>query len=112
MLENAHDNLFAACPTEGTRLRASSSDLSTLQRLCRVFFGLCLVLLAHSKLDDSRSACIESLNPRELELSGRKFTWANSAECPTFERLDRILVSTDWEQKFPLSTVEALTKEI
>ena len=58
------------------------------------------------------NACIESLNLRELDLSGRKFTWANSAECPTFERLDRILVSTDWEQKFLLSTVEALTREI
>jgi len=58
------------------------------------------------------NACIETLNLRELELSGRKFTWANSAEHPTFERLDRILVSTDWEQKFPLSTVEALTREI
>jgi len=33
-------------------------------------------------------------------------------ECPTFKRLDRILVSTDWEQKFLLSTVEALTREI
>jgi len=58
------------------------------------------------------NACIETLNLRELELSGRKFTWANSAEHPTFERLDRILVSTNWEQKFPLSTVEALTREI
>jgi len=58
------------------------------------------------------NACIETLNLRELELSGRKFTWANSAEHPTFERLDRILVSTDWEQKFSLSTVEALTREI
>ena len=57
-------------------------------------------------------ACIETLNLRELELSGRKFTWANSAENPTFERLDRILVSTDWEQKFPLSTVKALTRQI
>jgi len=58
------------------------------------------------------NACIETLNLRELELPGRKFTWANSAEHPTFERLGRILVSTDWEQKFPLSTVEALTREI
>ena len=58
------------------------------------------------------NACIETLNLRELELSGRKFTWANSAEHPTFERLDRILVSTEWEQKFPMSTVEALTREI
>lgn len=58
------------------------------------------------------NACIETLNLRELELSGRKFTWASSAEIPTFEKLDRILVSTDWEQKFPLSTVEALTRQI
>lgn len=43
------------------------------------------------------NACIESLNLRELELSGRKFTWASSSLCPTFEKLDRILVSTDWE---------------
>ena len=60
----------------------------------------------------SFNACIETLNLRELELSGRKFTWANSADIPTFEKLDRILVSTDWEQKFPLSTMEALTREL
>ncbi|WVZ80083.1 hypothetical protein U9M48_027589, partial [Paspalum notatum var. saurae] len=31
---------------------------------------------------------------------------------PTYERLDRILVSTEWEQKFPLATIIALTCEI
>jgi hypothetical protein len=30
----------------------------------------------------------------------------------TFEKLDRILVSTDWEQKFPLSSVEELNREL
>jgi hypothetical protein len=45
-------------------------------------------------------------------MSGRKFTWANSRQVPTYEKLDRVLVSTDWEQKFPLATVEALTREI
>ena len=40
---------------------------------------------------------INSLDLRELELSGRKFTWANSLPQPTFERLDRVLVSTEWE---------------
>lgn len=49
---------------------------------------------------------------RELELSNRQFTWANSREVPTFEKLDRILVSTELEQKYPLSTVQALTREI
>jgi len=49
---------------------------------------------------------------RELDLSGRKFTWANSLDTPTFERLDRVLVSTDWEQKFCLAVVQALTRDI
>jgi hypothetical protein len=35
---------------------------------------------------------------RELELSGRHFTWANNLDTPTFERLDRILVSTHWNK--------------
>ena len=58
------------------------------------------------------NACIETLNLRELALSGRRFTWVSSAEVPTYEKLDRILVSTDWEQKFLISRVEALTREL
>ena len=42
-------------------------------------------------------------------MMGRKFTWANYAEIPTYEKLDRILVRTEWEQIFPLATVQALT---
>ena len=45
-------------------------------------------------------------------MSGRKFTWANSQQVPTYEKLDRVLVSTEWEQKFPLATVDALSREI
>jgi hypothetical protein len=45
-------------------------------------------------------------------MSGRKFTWANSLPIPTYERLDRVLVSCEWEQKFPLTTVDALSREI
>jgi exonuclease III len=55
---------------------------------------------------------IDSLDLREIEMSGRKFTWANSRKIPTYERLDRVLVSTEWEQNFPLATVEALSREI
>jgi hypothetical protein len=58
------------------------------------------------------NACIEALNLRELALTRRRFTWASSTEIPTFEKLDRILVSTDWEQKFPVSMVEALTRQL
>jgi hypothetical protein len=45
-------------------------------------------------------------------MSGRRFTWANSRRVPTYERLDRVLASTDWEQNFPLATVEDLNREI
>jgi len=31
---------------------------------------------------------------------------------PTYEKLDRVLASTEWEQKFPLVTVDALNREI
>ena len=55
---------------------------------------------------------IGSLDPREIELSGRKFTWANTLPNPTFEKLDRVLASVEWEQKFPLVTVQALSRGI
>ena len=55
---------------------------------------------------------IESLDLREIELSGRKFTWANALPNPTFEKLDRVLASVEWEQKFPYVIVQALTRGI
>jgi hypothetical protein len=58
------------------------------------------------------NAVIDGLNLRELEMMGRKFTWANNLASQTFEKLDRILVTTEWEEKFPLSTVRALTREV
>jgi hypothetical protein len=45
-------------------------------------------------------------------MSGRKYTWANALSIPTYEKLDRVLVSTEWEQKHPLATVIALCREI
>jgi hypothetical protein len=55
---------------------------------------------------------INSLNLRELELSGQQFTWANNLQTPTFEKLDRILVSTYWEVKSPQVIVRALPRGI
>jgi hypothetical protein len=45
-------------------------------------------------------------------MTGRKYTWANSLSSQTFENLDRILITTEWEEKIPLSTVRALTRKI
>jgi hypothetical protein len=56
------------------------------------------------------NAITESLNLREIALSGRQFTWANRRENPTYEKLDRVLAIVNWEQKFPLVTVRALTR--
>ena len=53
---------------------------------------------------------IESLNLREIALSGRQFTWANRKENPTYEKLDHILSIVEWEQKIPLVTVRVLIR--
>jgi hypothetical protein len=58
------------------------------------------------------NAVIDTLNLRELEMVGRKFTWANNLQNQTFKKLDRILVCTDFESKYPVSSVQALSKEI
>jgi hypothetical protein len=56
------------------------------------------------------NAIIESLDLREIAMSDRQYTWANRRANPTFEKLDRILASVDWENKFPLVFVRALTR--
>jgi hypothetical protein len=56
------------------------------------------------------NAIIESLGLREIALSGCQFTWANRCSIPTYEKLDRILTSVEWEQKFLLVSVRALTR--
>jgi endonuclease/exonuclease/phosphatase family metal-dependent hydrolase len=50
---------------------------------------------------------INSLDLRELELSGRQYSWASNLQTATYEKLDRILVSTDWEIKYPKVNVRA-----
>ena len=41
---------------------------------------------------------------------GRQYTWANNRSVLTFEKLDRVLVTTDWEYKYPLASVRALER--
>lgn len=48
----------------------------------------------------------------EIQLSGRRYTWSNNHENPTYELLDRVLVSPSWEDTFPLVTVTALSREL
>ena len=53
------------------------------------------------------NAVIESLELREIVMPGRQYTWAGPKDDATYEKLGRVLVSTDWEDKFPMATVEA-----
>ena len=57
------------------------------------------------------NAILEHAGVRELEMNGREFTWGNNLPIPTFEKLDRILCSTEWEEVYPLTQVTALTRE-
>ncbi|XP_059639630.1 uncharacterized protein LOC132282004 [Cornus florida] len=36
----------------------------------------------------------------DLPLEGATFTWSSGRECPTLSRLDRFLLTGDWEMKF------------
>jgi hypothetical protein len=55
------------------------------------------------------NAIIETLDLREIIMSGRQFTWASRREIPIYEKLYRNLTNVEWEQKFPLIIVHALT---
>jgi hypothetical protein len=39
---------------------------------------------------------------KEIHRNGPKYTWTNKQTCPVMVTLDRILVSTEWEDKHPL----------
>ena len=41
------------------------------------------------------NAVIDSFDLREIDLTGRQFTWANSLPHPTYEKLDRVLMTTE-----------------
>jgi hypothetical protein len=43
-------------------------------------------------------------------MTSRQFTWANSLLEPTYEKLDRVLMDTDWKLQFPMVTVRALER--
>jgi hypothetical protein len=58
------------------------------------------------------NAVIDGLNLKEIQMSGTSYTWANNLANPTFEKLDQVLVTTEWEEKFPLTTVRVLTREV
>lgn len=46
----------------------------------------------------------------EIKRCGSRFTWTNKQERPIFSNIDRILATTEWENKFPLFSASSLTR--
>ncbi len=46
----------------------------------------------------------------DLPMKNARFTWSSMQRNPTLARLDRFLISTEWDCSFPLSEVEALSR--
>jgi hypothetical protein len=55
---------------------------------------------------------VASLELQDLHLHGRSFTWSNEWESPTLVRLDRVVVSVDWDKRFPNSHLRALGSNV
>ena len=58
------------------------------------------------------NSIIQFYELRELIMNGRMFTWSNNQENPVFEKLDRVLVTKEWEDLFPQATVNRLPREV
>lgn len=44
-------------------------------------------------------------------MEGRLYTWTNGRDSPTLERLDRVLMSTEWSLQFPTHQLRCLSSD-
>jgi hypothetical protein len=58
------------------------------------------------------NAIINSHDLREIDMSGGQYTWSNNQINPTLEKLDRFLMSSDWEDLFLLTTVHKVARDV
>jgi endonuclease/exonuclease/phosphatase family metal-dependent hydrolase len=56
---------------------------------------------SQNRFSDVFNAIINACDLREIYISGGSYTWSNNHVSPTLEKLDRILMSKDWEVLFP-----------
>jgi endonuclease/exonuclease/phosphatase family metal-dependent hydrolase len=65
-----------------------------------------------NKATDLLNWIINTYELRYLTLLGGKYIWSNNQQNPTLEKLDRILISDDWEKHFPLTNLRKLPREL
>jgi hypothetical protein len=51
---------------------------------------------------------VDQLLLKDVYLHGRRYTWGNERATPTMEKLDRILVTVEWETMFPYCFLQPL----
>lgn len=51
---------------------------------------------------------IRDLSLVDLPLKGKTFTWSNKRDLASFARLDRFLISSEWNSIFPLASQSVL----
>lgn len=42
-------------------------------------------------------------------MHGRRFTWSNEREAPTLTKIDRVLVSVDWDMEYIECLLQAMS---
>lgn len=55
---------------------------------------------------------VSSQELKEVYMHGRLYTWSNERRTPTMSRLDRALVSIDWDLCYPDSLLQALSSSV
>jgi exonuclease III len=79
-----------------------------------------LIMYASEKSNDNLDRAMmarfrrfaQCLELRDLYMHGRKFTWSNERESPTMTRIDRALVSIDWDLQYPDVLMQALSSTL
>jgi exonuclease III len=68
--------------------------------------------MRNNRWTDMFSSIINTYALREIHMSGGQYTWSNSQSGITLEKLDRFLMSSSWEDLFPLASVYNLPREV
>lgn len=61
---------------------------------------------------DRFNAIINTMCLREIYVEGGLFTWSNNQAHPSLQKMDRILMNSEWEDIFPLVTARKLVRDI
>ncbi len=91
------------------------SELAGLKGVCGGLWVICGDFNLTRNMQERRGRCwsirlmamftdlINTLEMIDLPLGNENFTWSNMQNNPTLAKLDRFLISTEWDQSFPTS---------